>query len=110
MKKFRLIIYAILSALIPGSVFGQLNGVSRNDVPSPEPFIGVLISFLILVFRVSTIVGGLGLVISLIIYLIAAGDEDRIRQSKVYLGVSILAIIIPLAAILILNYLKKILI
>lgn len=100
MKKIIATIFGVL--LFPTAVFAQLNLGLLEEYQLPGGTIyGIISNFLSWLLLIFGILGILGFVISGIMYLVSAGDDDMISRAKKGMMYSILGVIIGLSGFVI---------
>lgn len=80
----------------------DIGNVSGFGLPAGS-VTGILVSILLWILRVFGVVGIIGFVISGILYLTAAGDEDRMQAAKRAMYYSIIGVVVGLLGLVILQ-------
>ena len=106
-KKFA---YSISSAalMMPALASAQLSTPSGTGLPSSSVF-GIVSNIMYWLLAVVGIVGVIGFAISGLLYLTAAGDDDKIGKAKSAMLYSIIGVIVALAGLVALQFAKGLL-
>jgi uncharacterized membrane protein len=109
-NKIRLIAYSISSSVLaaPALTFAQISTPRGTGLPSSSVF-EIISSIMYWLLALVGIIGVIGFAIAGLIYLTAAGDEDRISKAKSALTYSIIGVIVALLGLVALNFAKNLL-
>ena len=105
--KIKKIVYGVASMLVaaPAIALAQFETPSGTGLPAGS-VMGIITNGMNYLLIVVGILGVIGFVISGLIYLTAAGDEDRIGLGKKALIASITGVIVALIGVVVLNAVK----
>ena len=117
MKKMKQILYTIallafVSAPLTVSAAGpvsdgfdpsQINNVGADAGLSTDSVYGIIVSVMYWLLGLVGVLGVIGFVISGILYLTAAGDEEQVEKAKTVMMYSIIGVVVALIGLVILN-------
>jgi uncharacterized membrane protein len=110
-KKIKSVVYSVISAfllLTPAFVGAQLKDPTGTGLPTSS-VTDIVTGIMNWLLGIVGVVGVIGFAIAGILYLTAAGDEERINKAKSAMLYSIIGVIVALAGLVALQFAKSML-